>query len=172
MSENTGPDRTPPLSDSEHARIVAEVLEDQARRRATREASAHPTENTDTSFFVQVGLLVTGTFFFYLLFFSPAWIAPTSAEPIAAAHLEEGLRFHMSVVARHVEAYRDEAGRLPTSLQELEGVAQEGVEYRRLDTDTFEIRARAGDESLRYVSTQPLEEFYGGVGSRILEGTS
>lgn len=172
MSESQNPDRSTPVSDSEHARIVAEVLEDQARRRAARETSDRASDDADTSFFVQVGLLVTGTFFFYLLFFSPAWIAPTAAEPIAAAHVEEGLRFHMSVVARHVEAFRNEEGRLPASLEEVGGLAKEGVRYRRVDEQTFEIRALSGSTNLSYVSTQPLEEFYDGAGSRILEGTS
>lgn len=170
MSETPTPDRNDPVSDSEHARIVAEVLEDQARRRAVRET--REPEDPDTSFFVQVGLLVTGTFFFYLLFFSPAWIAPTAAEPIAAAQVEEGLRFHISVVARNVEAFRDEQGRLPSSIEELGGIAKEGVRYQRIDESTFEIRAVSGDTSLRYVSTQPLAEFYAEAGARILEGTS
>lgn len=172
MSENKTPDRLDPVSDSEHARIVAEVLEDQARRRAARDAAKHRPEDTDTSFFVQVGLLLAGTFFFYLLFFSPTWIAPTAPAPIAAAQVEDGLRFHMAIVARHVEAFQNDEGRLPTSLEELEGVANKGVDYVRLDTATFEIRATTGDTSLRYVSSQPLEDFYEDAGSRILGGTS
>lgn len=171
MSQNGNPDR-PAVSDSEHARIVAEVLEDQTRRRAVRDAARARPDDSDTSFFVQVGLLVTGTFFFYLLFFSPTWIAPTRAEPIAAAHVEEGLRFQIYLTANRVRAYLDEEGRLPASLDELEGAAREGVEYRRIDAGTFEVRAATGSTSLRYVSTQPLSEFYGDAGARIMGGTS
>lgn len=157
--------------DSEHARIVKEVLEDQARRRAVREAAdAARVEERDTSFFVQVGLLVTATLFFYLLFFSPSWIAPAAPDPIPAAQVQDGLRYVIAVTARQVEAFRRAEGRLPASATELSGGPPSGVEYERLDSDTFAVRATTGDTTLRYVSSEPLSEFLGDAVQRIVLG--
>lgn len=172
MSRNATPEGREPPTDSEHARIVAEVLEDQARRKAVRESASAKPDEVETSFFVQVGLLVTGTFFFYLLFFSPTWIAPTAAEPVSTAQVETGLRFQIVLAARHVEAFREREGRLPRSLDEIEEAPRDGVDYRRLDAGTFEITAAAGDADLRYVSTQALEDFADGVQRRVLGGAS
>lgn len=171
MSKDVTPDRVQAGMDSEHARIVKEVLEDQARRRAVREAAdAARAEDVDTSFFVQVGFLVTATLFFYLLFFSPAWIAPTAPDPVPAAQVEDGLRFAIYMTAEQVESFRDSEGRLPASMEELPGGERPGVVYERLDAETFSLRATTGETSLRYVSSQPLAEFLGGAARRALLG--
>jgi hypothetical protein len=173
MNKDAPDDRSDDRIDSEHARIVAEVLEDQARRKAVREAlDTLPGDDSDRSFFVQVGLLVTGTFFFYLLFFSPTWIAPTAPDPITAEQTEDGLRFAIAFTASRIESFRTEQGRLPQSIDEVGG-ARDGVEYQRLDQDTFVVRATTGATTLHYVSTVPLADFVGDAMDRVLPaGTS
>lgn len=144
---------------SEHARILTEVMEDQKRRRSQRdEADQGRPTSADTSFFVQVALLVTGTFFFYLLFFSPTWIAPTTPEPIAQERVDDGLRMAIVLAVRQVEAFEDQRGRLPDNLREID-FARDGLEYERIDARTYRVRASRDSASITYDSTQSLSEF-------------
>jgi hypothetical protein len=156
--------------ESEHARAVREVVEDQARRRQAREGAASRSgKGSDTPFFVQVGLLVAVTFFFYLLFFSPTWIAPTAGEPMSARQVEEGLRVSIFLTARQVEAFRQREGQLPADEAQL-GLDRPGVSYERVDPGTFRIRASRGQTGLTYVSSQPVEEFAGQAVDEVLGG--
>ena len=168
MNKDVTNNRSGERIDSEHARIVAEVLEDQARRRAVREAAdVSRAEESDKSFFLQVGLLVAGTFFFYLLFFSPAWVAPTASDPISVQATEDGLRVAIYTTASQIQEFRSQQGRLPRSMEEL-SVSREGVTYERVDAETFVVLATTGGTTLRYVSTEPLDEFVGNAWSRVL----
>jgi hypothetical protein len=176
MRENVTNDRSGDEIDSEHARIVAEVMQDQARRRAVREAAdAARADESDTSFFVQVGLLVAGTFFFYLLFFSPAWIAPAASEPISVQSTEDGLRVAIYLTASQIEDFRNRQGRLPRSMAELSGDeepsgARGSVRYERIGEDLFMVQASTGTTTLQYVSSEPLGEFVGDTWDRVLDG--
>jgi len=168
MNKDVTNNRSGERIDSEHARIVAEVLEDQARRSAVREAAdVSQAEESDKPFFLQVGLLVAGTFFFYLLFFSPAWIAPTASDPISAEATEDGLRLAIYTTASQIEEFRSQQGRLPRSMEEL-SLSREGVTYERVDAETFVVLATTGDTTLRYESTEPLDEFVGNAWGRVL----
>lgn len=171
MRQDASNDRADKRLDSEHARIVAEVLEDQARRRAVRASKTGAVGDSDTSFFVQVGLLVAGTFFFYLLFFSPTWIAPTRPDPISAQAVEDGLRVAIYRTATEIQSFRNQEGRLPRTIEEVSG-PRDGVEYQQIDTDTFVVQATTGQTTLRYVSTESLPAFVGDTFERMLGGTS
>lgn len=166
MTPPQRPDEPERDSPSEHAKVLAEVLDDQKRRKEARAASTRR-GRTDTSFFVQVGLLVSATFFFYLLFFSPTWIAPDPAPPISAERTEDSLRFYLFTLARQVDAFREERGRLPDSVDELAG-AKPGTEYVRLTARDYRIRYTSGDVSMLYESTQDVNEFLGDAEGAVL----
>jgi len=187
MKENVDNDRSEGRIDSEHARIVAEVMQDQARRRAVRQAAETArAEESDASFFVQVGLLVAGTFFFYLLFFSPTWIAPATSDPVSAQATEDGLRVAIYLTATQIEDFRNRQGRLPRTMNELTGVdpnaggASSGpqelggmrgnVRYERVGEDFFMVQASTGTTTLQYLSSEPLDEFVGDTWNRVLGG--
>jgi hypothetical protein len=176
MNENVTNDRSDRATGSEHARIVAEVMQDQARRQAVREAAdAARADESDATFFVQVGLLVAGTFFFYLLFFSPTWIAPAASDPISAQATEDGLRAAIYLTANQIEDFRNRQGRLPRTMAELSGDeepsgARGNVRYERIDENLFVIQASTGTTTLEYVSSEPLGEFVGDTWERVLDG--
>lgn len=171
MTEPTGrkPDRPP--SDSEHAKVLAEVMEDQKRRKEARDATktTREDERSDTSFFVQVGLLVSGTFFFYLLFFSPTWIAPDPAPEITAERTEDSLRFYLFMLARQVDAFQEENGRLPESIDEIPAT-KPGTEYVRLTARDYRIRYTDGQVTVTYESSQDPDDFLGGAEGSVLGG--
>ena len=166
--------RSKPTEDgrgSKRAEVLAEVIEDQARREAAREAATVArSKATDSGLFMQVSLLVFGTFFFYLLLFSPGWIAPPGPDPITAAAIDDGLRVSIFLTARQIETFRENEGRLPANIDEAGG-GRAGVVYRRIDARTFQLSATTRDTALTYVSTDALEEFIGSA-LRVLEGRS
>ncbi|HEX9885508.1 MAG TPA: hypothetical protein VGA70_03430 [Longimicrobiales bacterium] len=173
MSETPRPPKGPRDNiDSEHARILAEVMDDQAKKQAARTTTTPVARSaSETSFFVQVALLASGTFFFYLLFFSPAWVTPTAAEPIAQETVDQGLRTAIFLSAQQVEGFRQDSGRLPDNTREA-GVTLSGVEYTRLDAQTFQLIATRGADSLTYQSTEPLIEFLGDALGVLAGGSS
>lgn len=176
MSEEAGQVRPDVPSGSEHAKVLQEVLEDQARRRSAQTVGVEESRRSaETPFFVQVSLLVTGTLFFYLLFFSPAWIsAPTAPAPVSQEKVEESLRVAIYMTAKQVQAFQDQTGRLPDDLREV-GEAREGLEYHRVDARTYRLVASRGEQTVLYDSTQSLEDFVGAAVERFfgtMRGTS
>ncbi|MGD2067957.1 MAG: hypothetical protein PVI57_04670 [Gemmatimonadota bacterium] len=165
MTPPQRPDAPEGDSPSEHAKVLAEVLDDQKRRKEARATARRG--RSDTSFFVQVALLVSATFFFYLLFFSPTWIAPGPAPEISVERTEDSLRFYLFTLARQIDAFREERGRLPDGIDELSG-AKPGTEYVRLTARDYRIRYTSGDVSMLYESTQDVEEFLGDAESAVL----
>lgn len=172
-------DRTDPGSenhardpvDGEHARVLAEVIEDQKRREGARDAAGRRPERSDTSFFVQVGLLASGTFFFYLLFFSPTWIAPDPGTEISAERTHENLRFYLFMMAKQVESFRVAEGRLPERTEEIPGV-KPGTEYVQLSSGDYRIEFTDGETTLTYESSEDPATFLGDAGSVVLGGAA
>lgn len=154
---------------SQHADLVAEVIQDQKRRQEVREKSQRPPGGGDTPFFLQVSLLVTGTLFFYLLFFSPTWIAPTAPPEIAAEKVEANLKFYVYMLIKRVEAYEEANGMLPTDLAAIPGV-KPGTEYVRLTSTDYRIRYTDDELTITYQSSQPPEDFLGDAGGWVLGG--
>jgi hypothetical protein len=155
-------------SGSEHARVVAEVLEDQKRRREAQAAVAQRRASArDTSFFVQVAALVSGTLFFYLLFFSPAWITPNAPPEIAAETRMAGVRLRIATVQAQIDAFREREGRLPRSLDDLEAPMAR-LEYVPIGGSGYQLRYE-GEPPVTYTSSQDPAEFLGSAAERILE---
>lgn len=171
MTDPADPKGRAPQSDSEHARVLSEVLEDQKRREEARAKTDRPPpgSGSDTSFFLQVGLLVSGTLFFYLLFFSPTWIAPDPAPAIAVERQEDNLRFYLFMIAKQVDAFRTTEGRLPDTVEEIPGV-KPGTEYVRLSSRDYRIRFTAGEVTVTYESNQDPDTFLGDAENAVLGG--
>jgi hypothetical protein len=97
----------------------------------------------------------------YLLISPPRWI---TVHPIAApdsAALQEGLRMAMYVQSQQIEAYRVQHGRLPTTLAELPGTPQPGVEYQLEGSDAYRLVGSDGPAALIYDSTESPADFLG-----------
>lgn len=166
MHDPSDRERSEPVPASERERILREVLDDQRARREARERRKARPPGGDRPFFVQVGLLVSGTLFFYLLFFSPSWIVPAAAPPITEARTDSNLRVYLSIVARQIDAYRDREGQLPATVADLPGVRQ-GTEYMTT-SQGYRIGYSHGEVEVTYESSQDLTEFAGGATARVL----
>lgn len=166
MTRPMEPDDSRSEDGSEHAKVLAEVLDDQKRRKEARD-KREPRSSGESSFYVQVALLVSATFFFYLLFFSPTWIAPAPAAEITVEREEDNLRFYLFMLARQVDAFRSEQGRLPATVEEIPGV-KPGTEYVRLSPRDYRIRFSAGPVSVTYESSQDPDEFLGDAEGSVL----
>jgi len=97
----------------------------------------------------------------YLLISPPRWI---TVHPIAApdsATQQEGLRMAMYVQSQQIEAYRIQHGRLPSTLAELPGTPQPGIEYQVQSSDAYRLVGTDGPTALIYDSTESPADFLG-----------
>ena len=166
MPEPSDRPKTEPVSAAEREKILAEVLEDQRARKEARARQPRP-PGADAPFFAQVGLLFGGTLFFYLLFFSPSWIAPAAAPPIRAERVEDNLRVYLSIVAPQIDAYETREGRLPETIERLPGV-REGTEYVPISSGDYRIAVSSDGVAVTYESSQDLTEFAGMSTDRVM----
>lgn len=152
---------------SEHAQILSEVLEDQKKRQEARDAGTAPRPGHDTSFFVQVALLVSSVLFFYLLFFSPTWIAPDPAPEITVERTEANIRWYLYTLIPKVDDFREENGRLPEDLEEIPD-ARPGTVYARTGPGSYQLSFADGPVMVTYRSTEPPDDFLGDAASVVL----
>lgn len=78
---------------------------------------------------------------------------------------EAGLRIAIAIQARRIEDFRDVEHRVPGRPDEA-GTPIEGIEYRRVDSATYELRVPHDGDTLVYHSSQRIEDFVGDAGSR------
>lgn len=154
---------------SEHAQVLSEVLEDQKRRKEKRDLGTAAKPNRDTSFFVQVALLVSSVLFFYLLFFSPTWIAPDPAPDITVERTEANIRWYLYTLIPKVDDFREENGRLPEDLEEIPD-ARPGTSYARTGPGAYRLSFQDGPVSVTYLSSEDPDAFLGDAASVVLGG--
>ncbi len=153
---------------NETADLVAQVLEEQQRREAAQSKAPPSRSRTRVA---AISLPVLASFSFYLWFATPAWVTPTVPDPVPPAQAQAGLRVAMYFQIQRIEAFRQQNGRLPDTLEET-GNAPAEMTYERLDARTYRLSGSSRGTSLTYESTQPPREFVGdamgtlGIGAR------
>jgi len=152
---------------SEHAQVLSEVLEDQKRRKEARDAGAVAKPGRDTSFFVQVALLVSSVLFFYLLFFSPTWIAPEPAPDITVERTEANIRWYLYTLIPQIDEFQEENSRLPENLDEIPD-ARPGTIYARPGPGSYQLGFADGPVTVTYRSSDDPDDFLGDAASVVL----
>lgn len=111
-----------------------------------------------------------GVFAVYLLIAGPQWVVIDPIEGPPQAERVEGLRLAMFLQAQRIEAYRQENGRLPESLEEIGASTPEGVEYVLQGSSQYQLIGNAGETDLIYDSTQSAAEWVGSAEERLRGG--
>ncbi len=150
--------RKPP--GAEAADLVAEVLEDAARREKARARREEPTVGRTRQRVVAVSLPLAGAFSCYLWFGNPAWVAPNVPDPVTTETAEAGLRIAMFFEAQKIENFRRENGRFPDTLEET-GSAPPEMTYERIDARTYLLVGESRGVTLTFNSEEPLQQFLG-----------
>jgi hypothetical protein len=152
-------------SETERAAMVASVLRHQAEREVVRGATRTP--GPKPLFPQLTGLAVATALAVYVWFGSPAWLEPDPI-PLPSMEVERAtLRIQMWIQANAIEHYRTDNGRTPAFLEEA-GPPRPGVEYDRLDAQTYVLHGQGDRVRLRYSSRDSL--FLGEAGEALLMG--
>jgi hypothetical protein len=101
-------------------------------------------------------MLFTGV---YLYVERPEWVFPRPAAPESLAVREASLRITIANAAQHIERYRKQSGKLPTSLQQA-GAHGNEIGYQATSTG-YRLLSEAGGLRLSYDSSEPLSRFVG-----------
>lgn len=135
----------------ERARALAEVLRDQEER---AESARQTEERKDKRHrFRRGSLIATWLAAAYVWIATPAWLTVQPAPPPTAEEEAQALRVNVFLQSQAIEAYRIERGRLPYVLQEA-GPPFRGMEYRRVDSRSYELQGRSDRVLLRYSSDE------------------
>jgi hypothetical protein len=143
--------RIPPPKDAlsdERVRelVLAEVLMDTAQREVEARTWAPPRSASRGR--IATSLMLTAIAA-WLWVFPPAFLAPAPPSRPSYERVEAGLRVSLALQADRIERFRAENGRLPDQLREV-GEPPTGVSYTRLDAQTYLLRGREGDTTIRW----------------------
>jgi hypothetical protein len=101
----------------------------------------------------------------WLIVAPPTWLPQAVRDARTIEQREMSLRLVLALEASRITAFRDEAGRLPESINEAGGDPR-NVTYAVVDATRFTLTANDGASSLSYDSTQPLGALLGGPGAQ------
>ncbi len=156
-------DQDIPLIDLSATADRDEILADAMAHAATQEAHyRQPLPETKRTGVWKAPLaMVVFTLSAYLLAFPPPWIAGDALPTISESTREHGIKAAIFLQAQQIEAFRVDRGRLPGSLEEVEGTLP-GIRFVRSNSRVFQlVAAGVGGTSVIYDSTRPIEEFAG-----------
>ena len=140
---------------------LLEVLEHEktqaARSRALEEAERQRQKQRRAPYWPVAVLLVIAA---WLWLFPPAFLRLDPPPPQPIAQEEAALRFTMYVQAQRIRAFREEAGRLPETLEEA-GPPLPGMSYIVLQSDLYQLTGSTERLTLTYRSDLPLDDFLG-----------
>ena len=153
INESPPPDRR---QSSEYGDALSDVLKDQVRRDELRSATTPKAARARVHPSVPPALALVSI---WLWVFPPALLIP-EVPTIPPAAQEAGLRMEMFIQLTKIQRYMLENGRLPTGLDDV-GERSDGVQYRRLGDDVFQLSGQTGDITVDYTSTEPEEQLLG-----------
>lgn len=147
-----------PARGQEAADAVAAVLKHAAEHE--ERARKKPPPKKQSKWMLPLGIQLA-VIAIYLLISPPGWITVHPIKGPDPAMQEQGLRMAIYIQSQQIEAYRIKNGRLPTSLAELGGSVQPGVEYQLQGTGQYQLVGTNGKAALIYSSTESAQRFLG-----------
>lgn len=148
--------RRPPKdweSASEYGDLLAEVMDDQAKRAQRRGAFKPPRGSRMPATTAPVLAMVS----LWLWVFPPTVLQPMPPPPVPVALQEAGLRVEMFLQLKRIQTYLAENGQLPDRLEDA-GEVTKTVQYFPLVGSVFRLLGQANGVTVEYLSTQPTEE--------------
>jgi hypothetical protein len=154
-------------SERERAAMIASVLRHQAELTEVRSSVRGPGPKPLLP--QLIGLGISTALAVYVWFGSPAWLEPDPI-PLPPVEVEAAtLRLEMFIQAQAIEHYRENNGRAPAFLEEA-GPVRPGVEYRRVDAQSYVLHGQGERIRLTYMSRDSLLAFLG-PGEALILGT-
>lgn len=156
-------DQDVPLIDLSATADREEILADALAHAVTQEAHFRQplAEPKRTGVWKAPVAMIVFTLSAYLLAFPPQWISGAALPTISESARADGTKAALFIQAQQIEAFRVRRGRLPGSLEELEG-ALPGIRFVRSNSRVFQLVATdVGRPSVIYDSTRPIDEFAG-----------
>ncbi|GMV06403.1 MAG: hypothetical protein AMXMBFR53_26790 [Gemmatimonadota bacterium] len=150
----------------EAAEAVAAVLKHAAEKEQVAQAKPRPKKQPKWMLPLGLNLAVIAV---YLLLAPPTWVTVNPIEGPDQATQVQGLRVALYLQAQQIEAYKDQNGRLPSSLAES-GRAVPGIEYVRQGAEQYQLVATVGDQPIVYDSSGPNPEIVAAVTASRLGG--
>lgn len=92
----------------------------------------------------------------------PGFLSPAGAPVETAARTEGGLQLLVAFQVARIDAFRQDQGRLPDTLDET-GETLPGLAYTRVNSGVFRLRARSGGQVVFYQSSDSLAVFMRGA---------
>lgn len=156
-------DQDVPLIDLSATADREEILADALAHAVTQEAHFRQplAEPKRTGVWKAPVAMIVFTLSAYLLAFPPQWISGAALPTISESARADGTKAALFIQAQQIEAFRVRRGRLPGSLEELEG-ALPGIRFVHSNSRVFQLVATDGGRpSVIYDSTRPIDEFAG-----------
>ncbi len=153
--------------EQERARALTAVLRDQEERvEAARQAEARHYQRSRVR---RGALAVLWVGVAYVWLGTPSWLTvePPPVQPIVEE--AQALRLNVFLQTQQIEAYRISRGRLPYVLEEA-GPPFQGMEYRRLDSRSYDLSGASRRVHVRYQSDTPALDFVGQAADLLEEG--
>jgi len=123
-----------------------------APRPAPRRRLLHPVASLSLLVLLAVGV--------YLGVTRPDWLFARGVPQETTAIQEASLRLAMSMQFQRIERFRNQSGRLPTTIEEA-GPPVMGIRYQARHPDGFTLTGTSGGVTLTLESTESLEAFVG-----------
>jgi len=161
--ETTTPTPSPTASPEKQALLQAfdTVLKTQVEVREAERAAADARRRSRG--FSRLLMVVCATILVfvaaYLYVERPEWAFPAPPQAESLAMREASLRIAVANAAQHIERYRQQTGRLPTTLQQA-GAHGAGIRYERT-TAGFRLLGEGDGVRVGFDSGEPLMRFIG-----------
>ena len=162
--------RKPPRdweSASEYGELLAEVMDDQAKRAVRRGKSSTPRGGR----MPRAAAPVLAVISLWLWVFPPTVLQPMPPPPVPVALVEAGLRVEMYLQLTRIQKYLAANGKLPEPLEDA-GEVTEAVRYSPLVGSVFRLLGQVNGITVEYLSTQPAEELLADAKLVISRGAS
>ena len=140
----------------DRARALAAVMRDQSERAdAALDDELRRQRRARTR---RSALIVVWVGMAYLWFGTPSWLTVAPSPDQTIGEEAQALRLNVFLQTQQIEAYRIARGRLPYVLEEASPPFQ-GMEYRRRDSRSFDLKGASSRVHLRYESETPALDF-------------
>jgi hypothetical protein len=158
------PSPAPPPVNPKQALYEAfgDVMRQQAETREAERAAAaaQQRERSRVSPIIVVGVAILALAGGYVAVEQPTWLFPPPVHADTREEREAGLRIGMATAVQQIERYRQEQGRLPSTLSEA-GSTMPGITYTQTGRSSYLVRGINGPVELSYRSSEPLRDFVG-----------
>lgn len=159
-----------PSSSDEAARVIQDVMQDQAERKARKE-EATKRKKKKRFLPLPVVALLWGVACLVVWAATPQFLLPEPLPEPSSAEVETGLRMEMLSMVEEIDSYREQTGRVPETLERVVDRPPSTVRYTRLSAEAYRLTGQRGETEIIYQSGDPVDDLVGDVRRQIQGGS-